>query len=248
MSIREIEKVLDLQLKTVSNNVKILTTKDVGMNYIIRLDKDLMTRKSFYPKIAHSQASSEDRTLPRIVGSPYILGCIIAIPTINPINYAVIDAGFYIHSIEFEYCLKPNSKLVFDAEETNELWLITYNKDTVEYKAKNAGQIVVSSYTIIPTNKKKYQECLMTIFVKVNKEEGLFFNRHIKLEKGYHSVTFKLNETNKRYCETTLDDTKNIEVKGISEQEFEKVKKKQTTLENINLFTNTSSFNKLQQW
>lgn len=246
MSIKEIQKVLDLQPK-VTNNIKILTPEDIGLNYIVRLDTTLMSRKSFYPKIADSQASSENRTLPRIVGSPYILGCLISIPYINPHAYNVINVGYYIHSIEFEYCLKPNKNLVFDAEETNELWLVTYNKDTIEYKAKKTGELLVNNFTIIPNNKKKYQDCFMTIYINVEKEDGLFFNKKIKLEKGYHSVTFKYNRTNKLYNETTLEDKDNIEVTSISKDVFEKSKKKQTSLENIILFNNFVN-SKLENW
>jgi len=233
MSKKEIEKVLQLQLKNVQNNVEILTREEVGSDCLIRLDTSLMTRKSFYPKIAHSQANTEDRTLPRITASPYLLGCIIAVPFINPNIYDNLNIGHYIHSLEFDYCLKPTNKLVFDSSETNELWLLTYNKNTVEYKPKLAGELIVKQYLITPSNTNTFQECVVTIYVKIIKEEGIKFNKKIKLNKGYWSISFPLTESKTKYSITTINSEKNITIADISESEFNTARKKQTVLESL---------------
>lgn len=250
MSLAEINKVLSLSTKKVTSNVKVVTPNDVGVDHMLRLDSNLMTRKSFVPRIAVSQADTEDRTLPRIVGSPYILGCLIAIPWINPLNSDTtnIQVGFYIHSLEFKYALQPNTNLVYDAQETNELWLVTYNKETIEYRPKKAGELLVNNYTIVPTNTNTIVRCLMELYINVTKDSGIFFNKEHRLEKGYHSVKFYLNNTKRDFCETSLTDKDEIEVKNITKEQFDKSKKTQTTLESMPVFTEVKKVSKLERW
>lgn len=251
MSIEEINDTLSKQLPVIKPNVKILTPKDVGFNYLLRIDTEKKTGKKFFPRIANTQADSEDRTLPRIVGSPYILGCIIAVPSINPNYRFQITNGFYIHELAFEYCLQPSKKLVFDADSTNELWLITYNKDTVKYTSKLSGELLVKEYIITPYSEDKknvYQKCRITVLVNVIKKDGLWFNKKIKLEQGYYSVTFNIEETKNDYSVTTLDsDYKNVVISTILEVDFNKCKKSQTSLEDLDL-TSNSSKTKLSTW
>lgn len=256
MSKKEIEKILSLQNKKVQTNVTVLSSDELGYNNVLRLDTNLMTRKSFIPRIAVTQADSEDRTLPRIVGSHYVQGCLIAIAGLvnqalngyyhDPYNRSA-RTGFYIHDLEFEYCLKPNNKLVFDASESEELWLITYDKDTIEYKAKRVGEVFVKSISIAPAENDKNSECLIELYIHVAKETGLAFNKKVNIQQGYHTVRYYFHNRK-------LNSDKEIVIEPLSESEFTKAKKKQTSLESLvlenkslicsEMFVNS----KLKQW
>ena len=246
MSLKDIDKLLSLQTKKIVNNVKVVKPNDIGMNYILRLDDSLMTRKSFVPRIAISQATSEDRTLPRVVGSPYLLGCLMAIA--DMVKYAIhqfadysfneeydrVANSFYIHSIDFEYGLKPNNSLVFDAKQTEELWLVTYNKETIEYKAKKAGELIVKGITILPANDLKKNRCKVELYIKVNKEDGFYLTPEKKLKEGYYNLVFYFFESNLKTKTTDkLSEEDAIYVGRISEEEFNKVRKNQTSLESL---------------
>lgn len=187
----EIEKYLELCSNRVKDNVEIVTANELGQNYFLHVSPDKMDRKKYIPQISKRQADSEDRTIPRITVADTILGCLCGYASffsdILFYDPGVEDCkqGLYIHEIEFDKCLKPNSKLVYDAKQSNEHWLVTYDKDTVEYKGKTIGKVFASSITIVVGQK---DNTLASLYIEVIKEEGIKFSKNIFLTKGYWIV------------------------------------------------------------
>jgi hypothetical protein len=229
MSLKEIENILAVQTATLRANVKIVSPDDVGQNYMLRIDPQPMSRKQFTPMIAYSQANSEDRTLARVVVSPYLLGCIQAVTWIvdKAYRYHPSDEsdqqGWYIHDIDFEYALKPNSKLVYDANLTDEHWLIRYNENTINHRPRLAGKMFVAEIRIVPEAKSQ-NHVYVTFHIEVTKQSGLSFNKKLHLDKGFHAVTVK-------YLDASNKSITGIEHSKIDESIYHSSKSLQSSLE-----------------
>lgn len=226
----KLNEAVSLYNTKVKKNLKVVTPEDLGIKYLIRLDKNKL--RYFTPYISHSQAKQEDRTVPRVVTSPYILGCLIAIPfNLNIVQPYNANTGLYIHAFAFNAALAPNDRLVFDASATEETWLVTYDNTTRVYKPEVAGSVILNSYTVYPSDKNKNDnyKLLLNLYVNISLEEGLPFNKKIHLDKGYYSLEFFYNYTEKSYSETTLEsDKREVKIKKISEGEFTSQKDKRT--------------------
>lgn len=227
----KLERITLLYNNRVRKNVTVVTPEDLGVKYLLRLDRDKV--KIFTPWISQNQAYSEDRTVPRVVTSPYILGCFIAVPFNLNVStpYSKVKAGLYIHAFEFKAALKVNEKLVFDADQTAETWLAPYDDKTRVFKPILAGSLLVNKYTVVPADKDKGNnyKVMVNLYIHVALDDGLPFNRKIFLEKGYHSLEFNFNYTKTLYSETTLDSgRKEVKVTKIDAREFSRERDKRT--------------------
>lgn len=227
----KLEQITLLYNNRVRRNVTVVTPEDLGVKYLLRLDRDKV--KTFTPWISQNQEDNEDRTVPRVVTSPYLLGCFIAVPfNLNYSSpYSRVKAGLYIHAFEFKAALKVNEKLVFDADQTAETWLVSYDNKTRVFKPILAGSLLVNRYIVIPSDKYKNNsyKVIVNLYVHVAIDDGLPFNRKIFLEKGYHSLEFNFNYTETLYSETTLDSgRKEVKVTKIDAREFNRERDKRT--------------------
>lgn len=227
-----LENTITTYQDNVKKNISIISKEALGQNYMVRIDPQPMNRKPFKPYIAYSQANMEDRTVPRVVACPHLLGCIHAIGSIinNVFWYDRQNEdhtlGFYIHDIPFNYALKPTNKLVYDASFTDEHWLVQYNENTKTYPAHIAGKLFINKISTTPyKNKNHIYE--IEFYVEIVKADGLAFNEAIHLQKGYHSVSLP-------YEQVKNNKEKGIVVKPITEKEFMSSKKVKSTLESFN--------------
>lgn len=152
------------------------------------------------PRISDRQMKNEDRTIPRVVGSPTLLGCMIG-------YYSLIsdyddrlksekknkdwNGGYYIYSVDYEWRFTPSKKLVPDFDQSDEQWLLNYNQDNKEYQPEKIGKFFAVSGMRDFTqsvNGSNYVSSI-TFYVQIDVDEGVQFSPNIKLEKGYHSVT-----------------------------------------------------------
>ena len=97
--------------------------------------------KEFVPRLAERPGPKEDKTVPRVHVSDSVIGCVEGM---NELVWYLMYGynaygsnekvdfknGWYIYKLPFEYCLKPNEELVYDAGWSNEHWLVPYNKET----------------------------------------------------------------------------------------------------------------------
>lgn len=149
MSKEQIETFLKIQTNLVKRNSEIVSTDDLGQNYMLHISHDNMSGKKYQPRIGERQDPGEDRTVPRITVSPYLIGCIhgFASSLNSLINYGKTGI-FYIHKIPFEYCLKPTEKLVYDSLLSDEHWLVRYNQETTFYRPELVGKFVLTGLEI----------------------------------------------------------------------------------------------------
>lgn len=199
MSRAAIDLFMSIQSDTVRSNTTIVSAEELGHDHLLHVSPDRMTRIPYSPMIGHRQAKTEDRTVPRVTVAPTILGCIYGYAIMSrDVFYAnsnqdIADKfpppGYYIHEIPFEYCLRPNKKLVYDADTSDEHWLVRYSSETKEYRATVAGKCFVERVVLYPVHQQPTRH-IVTLFVEVLSPKGLLFTQKTRLEKGYHSVEF----------------------------------------------------------
>lgn len=224
----DLKKQLELYTDKVQKNVEIISKEDLGQDFLLHISGNKLTKTTFIPRISKRQGNTEDRTVPRITCSVDLYGCLIGHAAIDSVIFDSIGykpitlPKFYIYSLDFDISLKPNGRLVYDADRTNEHWLTTYNKDTVEYKGNLIGKMFVSEYKVKTTSKyKNSSQVSLTLIVSIDKDISIKFRDNIVLEKGYYII----DNVPSIYNEN-VGKVKNIEVKTIDKSEFEMLTKK----------------------
>ena len=210
MSINDIQLFVSEQIPLVKNNVTIVDGATFNKGLLYHIGTTDMSNKPYIPRIGERQGKTEDRTVPRVTVAPTLLGCIYGYATVVISGMDNNIAGYYIHSLPFEYCLRPTKKLVFDQELTNEHWLVRYNKDTTVYKASRIGRMVVGKIDIKPRPKKS-PEVTLTVLVEVNQE--MPFNEVETMAPGHYQVSLL-------YEDLMLTDK--VIISPISKSDFEK--------------------------
>jgi hypothetical protein len=195
----------------IKENSKIVTPEDLEQNYLLHIATKKI--KEFVPYISKHAAPSEENTLPRVHCALTIEGCIAAYPgiarlfirdnyninqTLNKDSYdTTYKGGFYLHKIPFILAIKPNTNLVYDADLTDETWLITYNENTIIYSATIIGELF-----IISINYKRVRPGMGGIkgFININMElnENILLHKrnnvNIELKPGLYTAVFSEDE------------------------------------------------------
>lgn len=194
---KEIEDWLDLASDKVERNVSIVTPAELGREYLLHISTDTTIRK-FTPMIGHNQSKSEDRTTPRICTAPTLLGCMIgycraAQDFLQKASTGKDDderykGGWKIYSLPFKAALKPGGKILYDADRTDEHWLVAYSKDTVVYTPEHAGNAFYRSIRFVGQSKAAPIGD-GELYVEVKLETGIYFSKNIFLAKGYWKIT-----------------------------------------------------------
>lgn len=192
-AVQELETSLDSVSEKVRRNVTVVTPTDLDCGYLLHISSDTNIR-SFVPLIGRRQAPSEDRTVPRVCVCPHLLGCILgysqavddfhAGTTADAKGKLESKGGWKIYGFHYEAALKPNSKLVYDALATDELWLTAYNPTTAEYKPVEMGKAFVRSIRYVARS-GKHPVSDMELCVEVKHSAGLRFSKNIFLDQGY---------------------------------------------------------------
>lgn len=200
MSKTDIESRLQLLTPKVRDNVTIVTPEDIGSPFLLHVSKK-PNIKRFTPFIGFRQANMEDRTLPRVTTSVQLLGCLIGY-AMSEIEFIegqrsskenssflfdkndYFRGGLYIYGIPFEYALRPNNKLVYDASMSNEHWLINYRRDQVDYPAEVIGKLFYTK--IILSASENRPEESMEMYIEVDRD--ISFTDKKVLTKGYWKI------------------------------------------------------------
>lgn len=205
-AVLDIEKRLELSSDRVKRNTVIVTPDDLKQDYVLHIA--IKSKTTFVPHISKIAAHSEDNTLPRVHTAPSLLGCIIGFSSSEYLatNFIPNDSnkdknkyqdptvedpylgGMYIHKLKFIAALKPNKKLVFDSEDTGEVWLICYDEDTRKYTAEVSGKLVISRIEYEPVV-GDYPARTVVFMAEITDSDGLMLDNETKLTKGYWSIS-----------------------------------------------------------
>ena len=140
----DLKEWLSLQSPKVRNNATIV---EHARAYHISTDPKI---KRFTPMIGNRMAKTEDRTVPRVCCNSNLVGCIsghaATIDTSFDHWWANKTQVFYIYEMPFSEYIKPNAKLVYDAEDTGELWIVPNAANTTAFKANIVGQFTMIGF------------------------------------------------------------------------------------------------------
>lgn len=202
----------------------IVTPADYPSPYMFHISKNPKI-KEFTPLIGRRQAEMEDRTTPRICVCPYLIGCMIGYADTEDdffINkeldksYKVPFLGGYkIYAFDYEGALKPTKKLVYDAKNSDECWLTTYNEATQHYKGKVVGEFFYSAMTYIARDKDPWSTG--TFFLRTQVE--LPFTKRNLFKPG----CYRINGFTPQFVRDYMDD-KHFDVESVSETDYLKAK------------------------
>lgn len=155
-----------------------------GRSTLLHISPNKDIRK-FTPMISNRGLGSEDRTIPRVSTSTTLTHCIAGAGHVDGLfNSDGFDGVFQIYAFEPEVAFKPNTELVKDATQNNELWLLSYSKETEEYKPTKVGQFFIHSIMSM----RRLRRMIFTMYVQVNKGETLALTKKIVLKEGFWKI------------------------------------------------------------
>jgi len=100
--------------------------------------------------IGNRMADTEDRTIARVCCAATLIDTIRGHAEVA---WEQLDAWFdgqfdefAIYQMPFTEYIKPNSKLVYDADVSNELWIVPNDATTVSFKAPVVGYFMLEEY------------------------------------------------------------------------------------------------------
>jgi hypothetical protein len=163
--------------------------------YHISIDAGI---KKFIPRISNYQLDGEDRSVPRVVGSSSLLGCILAYAHVqkdylqepeklgkeNVGKHFEWNNGYYVYQLDYDYALKPTDKLVPMATQTDETWLISHSSDHTEYEPRRIAKFFVKEFRFTIKDGSEH-EVETTVLLEVSEETGLQFSKNKRLTKGF---------------------------------------------------------------
>lgn len=230
---QDFEEYLSILNSKVRNNTEIVKAEDLKQPFMLHIDKKVPDK--FIPMMPRSAATSEDNTVPRITVADTLIGCVMGYArTLNDF-FSDYNAGYIISILNFEYCLKPNNKLVFDAEITGEHWLIGYNKQTLSYKPKPIGKIFLHSCLSVKRrieqkNKEYHIPFIDELTLYFEIDQAIYLNPDKLLDKGYYKyILFDDFLYNHNY--KTKD---NYKISKVTEKEYMQAKTLSATMLSLN--------------
>ncbi|MNP89012.1 hypothetical protein D3C85_14080 [compost metagenome] len=177
---------LSLQPGNIRNGVSFVPVHVAGPMYHLSLDGGI---KKFTPFVTRRASLKENITVPRVSVATSVLGCFVGYmaawgdmlwPELKDKKF---KNGWYLYDIGYEYAVKPNTKLLFDQENSDEHWLVTYTQNTREYRGDIVAKIFWPEMKILTrTNSEPDYEIKMMIEVMTPK--GLLLGKGFMLTKG----------------------------------------------------------------
>lgn len=192
----------------------------------------------FTPRLAERYAKgSEDRTVERVHVAETLVGCIMAMDelsyylqyNIDEEEAEVFKGGWYIYAIPYQYALKPNVNLVYDAGRSNEVWLVPYSKETKEYKSEIIAKVFLESMSYanlgMDENKNTLRKYITTYIAEVmSKSIKIDQSSNKQYPKGYYKVEITRTTENGHHVNHSFNEDL-VRVIKIDKDEYNKKKK-----------------------
>lgn len=191
--LQDMKRFLELWPATIGNNVEILTKQNsAGITFHISTNPAL---KFFEPRVSRRTLNKEDRSVPRVSTAATLNGCL------SGYSAALYDwedeqadkwaGGWKIYAVDYDLALKPNKKILGDAESTEEIWLVSYNKDHVRYPATPIGEIFFTEVgRKVTGNTKSPRRTVVKAFVRIAEGNQMPLNKTTVLRAGYYQLTY----------------------------------------------------------
>lgn len=192
--LEELNQTLKLYSPKIVKKLSIISKEDLGQPELFHIATQRFT--TLLPNVSKRAAWSEDNTIPRVHTAPTLLGCVDGYASMfdiamhEPPSGKKKDdyrGGFYIYFIPFDYALKPTKQLVYDAELSDEHWLVAFNAETRQYKPSSIGRLVISTVTLSPSSEGKIKQ-LLNVYVEIPKDAKLRLHENVWLTEGYWRI------------------------------------------------------------
>lgn len=228
---KDLQETISLYSPEVQKNIRVASADMFPVPYGLRIDPPGFPSE-FWPRMPATAAPSEDKTVPRVVTASTIVGCMNG-------AYFVLDKAqrkavkstdcenFYkILRLDFEQCILPSKELVFDAVETQEQWLVAYNKETTNYKPKVIGEMFLTEVSSRMLPNSPVNKTTAVILLAVFEDPGVAITQNKVVGKGFYRVEMDMT----RYIASKTermrfdDDSLSIE-KPISKELYDSYRK-----------------------
>jgi hypothetical protein len=149
----EMERWLNLQPPAIKKRLTPRSIEEAGPMYHMSLDGGI---KKFTPYVTRRTSTDENISVPRVSVAPSILGCFIgycaawgdmAWPDLRNKSF---KNGWYLYDIPYKECIRPSTKVVWDADYTDEHWLVTYDLLSRQYSGSVVAKMFYSEMTMKP--------------------------------------------------------------------------------------------------
>ena len=192
---KEIQAWLSTWPAATRKGLKVVTSKDLGQDFVLRMD---IKRPSILtPRLPMSVKSKEDKSVPRISTTTYIGGCLVGY---GRFGYDVEDGsdkdiekfngykgGYEVSMIDFDVGIYPSYDLVPEEYESDEIWLVNFNKAYAQASSKKIGELFVSEFSYIPRSRKQPDE-QSTWFFKHTLDKPVLIKKDHLVEPGAYEL------------------------------------------------------------
>lgn len=176
----------------VGKNCTVVSAQELGQEFLYHISTNPGI-KAFAPQLTQRSAPREDRTVPRISVAPTIFGCILGYQQDHAdweygrTNKGWKD-GWYIYGFRNEVSVKPNVKVLYDADFTDERWLVPYADNQWKKPAEIIGKYFYRSVREYQRN--AVGEKTIEVFFEVAKGAVVRFDQDVYMTEGYWTFEF----------------------------------------------------------
>lgn len=233
--LEEIEHWLSLQSPKVRKNAKIVTPEDLGVKHLFRIDKE--KQKEYIPRLAQTAIGDdeiENSSTPRICMGRSLLGCLVGYGRWMDDIYESLDkrsiklsgyrGGYIVQTIPFNYAIAITSRLLWEANDTGEVWLVAYNSKTSTYKSEAIGKLFCRSLQLVP---KAGDAPLMEseFYLEHDYKEGLpLLDGADGCEPGHYRILTKYGDLGRSGKHCNSKDKDLYEITQITESDYKDAK------------------------
>lgn len=176
----------------VGKNCTVVSPEELGQEFLYHISTNHGIKK-FIPQLTQRTAQKEDRSVPRVSVAPTIFGCILGYQgDHHDWEWGRAEKkwrdGWYVYGFRNEVSVKPNVKVLYDADFTDERWLVPYKPEKWEYPAEIVGKYFYRSVREYQRNAKG--EKTIEVFFEVSKGASIRFSDDIMLTEGYWTFEF----------------------------------------------------------
>lgn len=212
---------LDLFPPLIRKNVEIVPGGPAGgVTFHISVNSKI---KRMEPCVSRRTMNKEDRSVPRISTAQTLNGCLSGYSAAlydweSPVENFL--GGWKIYQLNYDYALRPNTKLLGDALQTEELWLVGYDRDHASYPTTPIGEFFFTE--VGRTQGATATSRIMKVRVQLRIGDGfqLPLNKVTLLRSGCYELVY-----NDWYGSMDVRHPHDIIVKPISSSEYQSKKK-----------------------
>lgn len=182
-ALTEFQKYTELLTDKVSKNMSPVLREQLPTKNLYHISNNAKI-PVFIPQVSARTLDKEDVRVPRICTAGYLLACILGYGGMWNDFYNGKNKGWFIYGFDFDLAVRPNKRLLPDQKETGEYWLITYNKETTEYKPIRYGTLSLVQYNSVKVrNSWQFKLCLV-----LDTSKPVWVSEKIEVPAGKHMV------------------------------------------------------------